>query len=104
MTAWIVVLAVGAVTYALRASMFVLLGNRELPGWTARPMTLVGPAAIGALVGSMLFTDHGEPSPASVPELLAIVAAGTAVRRTGNVLHAFTVGLPVLWLALALAG
>ena len=33
MTAWIVILAIGAATYVLRVSMFVALGGRTLPAW-----------------------------------------------------------------------
>ena len=102
MTAWLVILAVGAGTYLLRASMFVLVGERPLPAWMTAPMALVGPAAIGALVGSMVLAGHGGAVPTASPELVAVVAGGLAVRRSGNVLHAFAVGLPVMWLASAL--
>ena len=58
--------------------------------------------AIGALVGSMVLAGHGGAVPTASPELVAVVAGGLAVRRSGNVLHAFAVGLPVMWLASAL--
>ncbi len=98
MTAWLVIIAIGLGSYVLRASMFVVLGDRELPAWTTTPMALVAPAAIGALVASMTLTDHGDARLPAVPELAAMAAGFVVVRRTGNVMHAITVGLPVFWL------
>ena len=99
MTSWIVILSIGAGTYALRASMFVLLGERSLPAWTDTPLALVAPAAIAALVSSMTFTQDGHAAVASTSELLAIAGAFAITRRTGNVMHAIAVGLPLYWLA-----
>ena len=97
MTAWLVIIAVGLGTYALRASMFVLLGSRALPRWTATPMALVAPAAMAALVASLLFTDGDRVAIAALPELAAVAVGFLAVRRSGNVMHAFVAGLPVMW-------
>jgi branched-subunit amino acid transport protein len=104
MTTWIVLLTIGAGTYALRASMFVALRTRSLPARLNAPMTLIAPAAIAALVASMLFTSSGRVDPSSVAEVAAVAAGVVAVRRTGQVMHAFAVGLPVLWIVTAIAG
>ena len=101
MTAWFVLVAGALGTYALRASMFVMLGSRRLPAWTATPMGLVAPAAIAALVTSMLALRGGEPVVPAGAELVAVIAGFLAVRRTGNVMHAFAAGMPVMWLATA---
>ena len=98
MSTWIVLLAVGAGTYALRASMFVVLGRRSLPTWTERPMALVAPAAIAALTVSMLLTSNQSVDAAPTKELAAVIIGFIAVRRTGNVMWAFVAGLPVYWL------
>lgn len=98
MTAWIVFIAIGAGTYALRASMFVLLGDRSLPAWTDTPLALVAPTAIAALVSSMMFTQGGHAAFASTPELAAIAGAFVITRRTGNVMYAIAAGLPLFWL------
>ena len=103
MSAWLVILAVGAGTYVLRASMFVVLGHRSLPTWTATPMALVAPAAVAALVCSIVFTHGGSVQIPAVAEFLAIVGGFAAVRRTGNVMLAFAVGLPLFWIASALS-
>ena len=102
MSAWIVILGVAVGTYLLRVSMFVLLGNRSLPSWTDAPMSLVGPAAIAALAASMSFTHQGTPNTPPGAELVALCAGFLAVRRTGNVMTAFLVGMPVFWLVNAL--
>lgn len=104
MSTWIVLFAVAGGTYALRVSMFVLLGGRALPAWTDTPMTLVAPAAIAALVASLLLTRHGSVIAPSVPDLAAVAAGFVAVRRSGNVMHVFVAGLPVYWAASALVG
>jgi branched-subunit amino acid transport protein len=102
MNVWSVILAVGIGTYVLRSAMFVVVGNRELPAWTARPLAFVGPAAIGALVGGMVLTDHGRFAPAGTAELVAVAAAFITVRRTGDVARGMVVGFPVLWALIAL--
>jgi len=98
MSAWLVIVAIGVGTYAFRASMFVLLGERSLPTWTTRPLALVAPAAIAALLASMTLTRDGSAGLATAPELAAVAAAFVTTRRTGNVMHAIVVGLPVFWL------
>lgn len=100
---WVVIIAVIAGTYLLRASMLVALGNRRLPGWTDRPMALVSPAAIAALVASSLAIRDGNVAVPPLPEIVAVAAGYLAVRRSGNLMHAFALGLPVLWVATAIA-
>ena len=104
MNAWIVIASVGAGTYLLRVSMFVALGARSLPAWTTIPMLLVAPAAVGALVATLLFVQAGSVVTPAVPELIAVLAGFVAVRRSGNVMHAFAAGLPVFWALSLLAG
>jgi branched-subunit amino acid transport protein len=98
-TAWIVIVSIGVGTYALRASMFVILGDRSLPRWTDAPLALVAPAAIAALVASMTLTRGGHPEAAPIAELVAVAGAFITTRRTGNVMHAIVVGLPIFWVA-----
>ena len=97
MNATAVILTVGLGTYLLRASMFVVLGGRTPPQWIEAPLAYVGPAGIAALVGAMLLTTHGHAGVGSIPAVVAAVAAFVLVRRTGNVMHAFALGMPVFW-------
>jgi branched-subunit amino acid transport protein len=100
--ATVVILVVGLGTYLLRASMFVVLGGRTPPLWLQSPLAFVGPAGIAALVSAMLLTDHGHAGVGSIPAVVAAVAAFVVVRRTGNVMHAFAVGMPLFWVLTAL--
>ena len=104
MTALVVIVAIGLGTYALRASMFVFVGGRSLPARVDDALHLVGPAAVAALVATMTFSHAGSIDLRPAPELVAIAAGYLAVRRTGNVVHAFVVGLPTLWVLTPLLG
>ena len=104
MSAWIVIVSIALGTYVMRASMFVVFGGRSLPTWTERPMALVAPAAVAALVASTLVVDAGAVSLPSAAEFSAVAVGFVAVRRTGNVMHAFVAGMPVFWLMSAVIG
>ena len=104
MTAFFTILAIGLGTYALRASMFVLAGAHPLPARVDDALRLVGPAALAALVATMTFSHAGSIDLRPAPELVAIALGYGAVRRTGNVVHAFLAGLPTLWLLTPLLG
>jgi branched-subunit amino acid transport protein len=99
MTTWLVFLAVAAGTYAIRASMLVGLTGRRLPAAIQCRLALAGPAAIATLVVSALFSGS---EGGRWPELIAASAGFLAVRRTGNITHAFLVGMPALWILYAL--
>ena len=87
MTIWSRIAAIGLGTYLLRVSMFLLVGERELPGWARRSLDLVGPAAIAALVATMVLVRDGAVVAPLAPTL-AVVIGFLVVRRTGNVMHA----------------
>lgn len=95
MTASLVIVAIALGTYALRVSMFVLVTSRPVPKGLDRMLQLVGPAAVAGLVAAALVRTGGDGQ--DPVELLAVGAAFVVVRRTGNVAHAFVVGLPVMW-------
>ncbi len=102
MTAWLVIVAVAIGTYALRVSMFLVLDSRDLPAWTERPMALIGPSAVAALVASLVLTSDGRAALPGAPTAAAIVVGFLAARRSGNVVHAFAAGLPAFWLLTAI--
>lgn len=104
MTSWIVILAVGAGSYAMRAVMLVAVATKPLSARYQETMSYVAPAAVAALAASMAFTKSGSVHMLPLAEITALVAAFVAVRHTGKVLHAITVGFPVFWLLSALAG
>jgi branched-subunit amino acid transport protein len=100
MSTWLVIAAIGLGTYAMRASMFLVVGERVIPAWLERSLGLAGPAAIAAVVATMVLVQDGhlavEPAPT-----IAVVVGFLVVRRTGNVIHAFGAGLPTFWLLTA---
>ena len=98
MTAWLVVIAVGLIGYALQALILVTVATRPLSDRVLLPMRFVGPAALAALTATLVFTRGGALRAVPLAELGAIVAGTLAVRRTGAVAYAFVVGLPVYWL------
>ncbi len=97
MTAWLVIAAVAAGTYAFRTVTFVLLGSRQLPSWTDRPFAVLAPAAIAALVASMVLTDHGRLDPVGLPEACSLVAVLIVVSRNGSIGRGMVIGFATLW-------
>lgn len=78
--------------------MFALVGPRHLPAWTDWPLALVGPAAIGALVGGMLPTNRSGFDPADWTEIIAVTVAFVVVRRSGDVFGGLVAGFACLWI------
>ena len=87
MTAFVVISAIGLGTYDLRASMFVLAGAHSLPARLDDAVRLVDPAAVAALMATMIFSRAGSIDLQPAPELVAIVVGYVFVRRTGNVVE-----------------
>jgi branched-subunit amino acid transport protein len=104
MTAWFVFAAIGLGSFAMRAAMVTALASRNLPPRFDVAMRFVGPAAVGALAATLTFTHAGAFRQPAVAELIAVVVAFLAVRRTGNMLHAIAVGLPTFWLLNSVIG
>lgn len=102
MTAWLVIGAIAAGSFAMRASMLVLVTSHPLPSRVQEAMGFVGPAAVAALVATLVLTQDGAVRAVPVAEGVALVSAFAVVRRTGNALHAVAVGFPVLWVLGAL--
>ena len=86
-------------TYAMRVTMLVVLAGRSLPRALVTPVTLVGPAALGALtVGAMAGRGHRP----EMSTLFATVVAFAVVRRTGRVTHGLIAGFVVVWVVNAI--
>jgi branched chain amino acid efflux pump len=102
MNAWLVIGAIALGSYALRAVMLVLVTVKPLPPQAQESMGLVGPAAVGALLATLVLVHAGGVGAPSVAVLVALAAAFAVTRRTGKLLHAVAVGFPVLWLGTAL--
>ena len=104
MTAFLVILAIGVGTYAMRVSMFLLASARPVPVSVEQALRFVAPAAVAALVAGRLFTVDGAAALRPLAEIVAVAVAFVVVRRTGNLLHAFAFGLPIYWVLSAATG
>jgi branched-subunit amino acid transport protein len=101
----IVVLAVGAATYAMRASAIVLFATRAMPAALERSLRNVGPAVLAALTVNLAAgsSSGGAPS-VSVAEVAALLVAGLAAWWRKNLLVSLAAGMVALWLGLAVGG
>ncbi|MDW3220110.1 MAG: AzlD domain-containing protein [Acidimicrobiales bacterium] len=102
MSALLVFLVAALGVYALRTSMIVSgIGERLDAVWTAR-LGLVSPVMVTSLVASSLFLDGGARCGPVGAEVVAVLAAAWAVRRTGTLAASFAVGFPTYWALSAL--
>jgi branched-subunit amino acid transport protein len=75
---WAVVLAVGALTIALKAAGPVLIGGRELPPRLTSAFELLAPSLLAALVVTQAVSDDGEL--VFDERLVGVGAAAAAIR------------------------
>lgn len=94
---WFVVLSIAVGTFLIRSSLLAVT-NRQLPPPLAARLTLVAPAALGALTVSAISHDL------DIAVIVACAVGCVLVHRTGNVNHALIVGFPTLWLVSAIGG
>ena len=100
MNPWVIVLIIGAGTYATRLSFVGVLGNRAMPVWAERPLKYVAPAVLAALVLPAVLLRNGnvDVTPVGNPRFLAALAAAVVVIRFRSVSWAIVVGMGSLWL------
>jgi len=102
MRVWLIFIAAGIGTYLIRLSGVLLLSDEErIPLPVRRALRMVGPAAIGAIIVSALFLDHGQWRAFGAWHLAALVAIGVAVwkRSMGWSMLAGAVAFAALLLA-----
>lgn len=78
----VVILVLGAATYALKAAGPLLLGNRELPARPARIVELLPAALLAALVATSVLVD-GRAFVLDA-RLVGVLAAGGVLARGGG--------------------
>lgn len=97
------ILGMGAITYAVRLSMFVLLGRVELPDWLRRALRYVPPTVLSAIIFPELFMPGGTLDISLHNfRLLAGLVAVVVAWRTRSILLTLIAGMGVLWLLQAL--
>jgi branched-subunit amino acid transport protein len=97
MSLWLVMLAAGAVTFAIRFSFIGAAGRFNAPAWFVRALRFVPVAALSALVWPDLLFVNGALSLAG-PRLAAGLIAACIAWRTRNILLTIGSGMSALWL------
>lgn len=103
MRIWLIMLAGGALTYAMRLSFIYLMGRVEVPEYLRRGLRFVPPAILAALVFPDLLMPNGalEVSVHNV-RLLAGIAAMLVAWRTKRAIVTILAGMAALLLLLQL--
>lgn len=101
MTMWIVVIAAGIATFAMRFVFIGLFGKIAVPPLLERGLRYIAPAVLAALAVPAVIAPDGvlDPWNALIP---AAVVGGLAAWATKSIGAAIIVGLPALWLLQAI--
>ncbi|NHN57591.1 MULTISPECIES: AzlD domain-containing protein [Halorussus] len=97
---WLVILAGGVGTFALRASFVALFGRLDdVPPRVERALRFVPAAVLSALlVPELVFADGGLALSPANPKLLAGAVAAAVAWRTEDILATLVAGMGALWL------
>lgn len=97
-TLWGLIVAMAAVTFALRSSFIVLQDRVRLPGWFRRGMAYV-PAAVLAAITAPAFLQLGGELDLAVqaPRWAAGVVGALVALRTRHVVAVLAAGMLTLW-------
>jgi branched-subunit amino acid transport protein len=100
---WLLLLAMGAVTFLIRLSAIGLLGGAEIPPLVRRALRFVPPAVLSAIIfPELLVRDGALRLGLGNARLIAGVIAAAVAWRTRNVLLTIAVGMGALWILQAL--
>jgi branched-subunit amino acid transport protein len=103
MSLWLLLLAMGLVTFAIRLSLIGGLGRLDLPPLIRRALRFVPPAVLTAIVFPELFLPAGTLDLSLANDrLLAGLLAALVAWRTRNVVLTVAAGMLALWLLQAL--
>lgn len=99
MSAWLTILAVGTVTFLLRASFIVFADPHRFPRLFRQALAFVPPSVLPAIVAPGLLV-HGDTLDASLanPRWIAGLVAIAVAARTRSTLATVLAGMGALWL------
>ena len=99
MTAWLIIVGMGIVTYAIRLSLIVLLGRLDVPPLVQRALRFVPPAVLSAIIFPEVLSPGGALDISfGNDRLIAGVLAAVVAWRTRNVFLSIAVGMVALWI------
>ncbi|MGR3434011.1 MAG: AzlD domain-containing protein [Shimia sp.] len=101
---WLVIVGLGAGSFALRFSFLGLVGRRGLPDWALRHLRYTAVAVLPGLVAPLVIWPTGtggEPDPVRLASAAVALGVGVVFR---SVLGALASGAGVLWVGLWLVG
>jgi len=100
MRLWIIILAMGAVTYGIRLSVLVFVHHSALPRTARDALRFVTPAVLAAIIlPAVLYTrgaGHFDLTPGN-ERLLAALAAAAVAWTTKSVWATIAAGMTALW-------
>ncbi len=105
MNVWLLMCAIGAITYSIRCSLIVTAGQISIPIPLERGLRYVPAAVLTALILPQFVVSQGavDVSPGNLRLFAGIVAAIVA-GTTRNMLATIASGMGALWLLQFLAG
>ena len=103
MNLWLIVIAMGVVTYGIRLVPIVLLGRSEIPLVVQQALRFVPPAVLTAIiVPELLYRDSQIDVSLTNVRLIAGLIAVVVAWRTKNALITIGVGMIALWVLSAI--
>jgi branched-subunit amino acid transport protein len=95
---WLLIVAMAAVTLALRVSFLLLHERISFPPLVRRALRYVPYAVLAALVVPAVLSPGGAEEAPGVERVLAGLVGALVAWRTGSVLLTLLVGMAALWL------
>ena len=103
MGTWLIILAMGLVTYAIRLSLIGVIKQLTLPPIVMRGLRFVPPAVLSAILLPEVLQPAGRIDVSLAnPRLLAGIVAALVAWRTRNIVATVVAGLAVVWIIQAL--
>lgn len=93
--AWVAIGVIGAGTYAIRASLILLLRGVTVPHVAERAFRYVGPAVLSAIAAQGLVSVDYVSLAVLAPRVLAAIVTGLVAWRTQGLLSSMVAGMTV---------
>ena len=107
MRLWLIIIAMGVVTYGIRLSVLVFVHHSALPRPARNALRFVTPAVLAAIILPAVVYTHGsghfDATPGNERLLAAVLAAGVAWLAK-SVWATIAAGMTALWMLQWLAG